>query len=234
MRLNKFIAHSGIASRRKADALIEKGKVLVNGEVAGIGYDVKEGDRVQVDGHEIHPEKRMIYYMLNKPVGYITSVSDEYDRPTVLDLMPDIRERIYPVGRLDYNTSGLLLITNDGDLANRLMHPSKDVTKTYVARVRGLFTYREAGILEQGVDIGDDHRTLPAEVEILRQSNSSSTVQIKIREGRNHQVRRMFSAVGHDVQELERIALGNLTMAHLKPGMFRKLSENEIRYLKSL
>ena len=234
MRLNKYIAHSGVASRRKADELIADGKVRINGKIAEIGSDVKEDDVVEVNGKEIRLEKRLVYYMLNKPVGYITTVSDDHGRPTVLDLMPDIRERIYPVGRLDYNTSGLLIITNDGDLANHLMHPSKKIFKTYVATVKGLFTMANAAALKRGVDIGDQWKTLPAEVEILRQGQGNSVVRIQISEGRNHQVRRMFQAVGHDVLELERTALGNLQMAHLKPGMFRKLSENEIKYLRSL
>ncbi|MBR2778914.1 MAG: rRNA pseudouridine synthase, partial [Firmicutes bacterium] len=208
MRLNKYIAHSGVASRRKADELIAAGKVRINGQPAGIGSDVKDGDVVEVNGQVIHPEKRMVYYMLNKPVGYITTVSDDHGRPTVLDLMPDIKERIYPVGRLDYNTSGLLIITNDGDLANRLMHPSKKIYKTYVATVKGLFTMANAAALKRGVDIGDAWKTMPAEVEILRQNNASSVVKIQISEGRNHQVRRMFQAVGHDVVELERTAIG--------------------------
>ncbi len=234
MRLNKYIAHSGVASRRKADELIQSGKVRINGKTATIGNDVKDGDIVEVDGKEIRLEKRMVYYMLNKPAGFITSVSDDQGRQTVLDLMPDIPERIYPVGRLDYNTSGLLIMTNDGELANRLMHPSKKIYKTYVAKVKGLFTMANAAALKKGVDIGDEWRTLPAEVEILKQGNSESTVKIRISEGRNHQVKRMFQTVGHEVIELERTAIGNLQMAHLKPGMIRKLSENEIRYLKSL
>lgn len=234
MRLNKYIAHSGVASRRKADELIAKGQVKINGKTAGIGMDVAEGDVVDVCGQIIRPEKRMVYYMLNKPEGYITSVSDDQGRPTVLELMPEIRERIYPVGRLDYNTSGLLIVTNDGDLANHIMHPSKKVFKTYVAEVKGLFTMADQRALERGVDIGDKHRTLPAEVEIIKQSESRSLVQIRISEGRNRQIRRMMEAVGHDVIRLERTAIGNLAMAHLKPGMLRKLSQNEINYLKKL
>ncbi len=234
MRLNKYIAHSGVASRRKADELIAEGKVKVNGRTASVGYDVQDGDVVNVSGKVIKPEKRLVYYMLNKPEGYITSVSDDQDRPAVLDLMPDIKERIYPVGRLDYNTSGLLIMTNDGDLANHLMHPSKKVFKTYIAEVKGLFTMANARALERGVDIGDGYPTLPAEVELISQSEHISTVKLRISEGRNRQIRRMMSAVGHEVISLERIAIGNLTMAHLKPGMLRKLSKNEIDYLKSL
>ena len=162
MRLNKYIAHSGVCSRRKADQLIGQGQVTVNGQKAECGYDVKDGDEVSVAGRIIRPEKRLIYYILNKPEGYITSVDDEQGRQTVLDLMPDIRERIYPVGRLDYNTSGMLIMTNDGDLAYKLTSPHKDIFKTYVAEVAGLFLYRDAEKLRRGVDIGG-YVTKPAE-----------------------------------------------------------------------
>lgn len=233
MRLNKYIAHSGVCSRRKADELIEQGFVTVNGEKAHTGYDVVDGDVVAVKGSPIKPEKRLVYYMLNKPVGYITTVDDEQDRPTVMDLLDEIKERVYPVGRLDFNTSGMLLLTNDGDLAYKLTHPNHNVVKTYIAEVGGLLTIAEAKRLERGVDIGK-HITAPAEVEILSQSDSTSVAQIKISEGKNRQVRRMFEAVGHRVVALERIAIGNMKMAHLKPGQYRKLSQNEIEYLKRL
>ncbi len=233
MRLNKYIAHCGAASRRKADELVKKGLVRVNGKIAEIGQDVAEGDVVELKGKAITPEKRMVYYMLNKPTGYVTTSSDDQGRPTVLDLMPDISERIYAVGRLDYNTSGLLILTNDGDLAFRIMHPKSMIFKTYVAEVTGLVTMYEASKLRKGVAI-DGHTTAPAEVEIIRQSKSGSLVEIRISEGRNRQVRRMFEAIGHRVVALERTAVGNMKMAHLKQGQFRKLSENEIKYLKNL
>lgn len=233
MRLNKYIAHSGVCSRRKADELIQKGLVKVNGKKAEQGYDVADGDVVEVDGKTIKPEKRLVYYLLNKPAGYITTVDDEQDRPTVLELMPDIEERIYPVGRLDYNTSGMLIMTNDGDLAYRLTHPKSKVFKTYRALVGGLLTIAESRKLEKGVNV-DGHRTLPARVKILKQNESNTLVEIQIQEGRNRQVRKMFEAVGHKVIALDRIAIGNMKMAHLKQGQYRKLSQNEIQYLKSL
>jgi len=233
MRLNKYIAHSGVCSRRKADELIQKGLVKVNGKKAEQGYDVADGDVVEVDGKTIKPEKRLVYYLLNKPAGYITTVDDEQDRPTVLELMPDIEERIYPVGRLDYNTSGMLIMTNDGDLAYRLTHPKSKVFKTYRALVGGLLTIAESRKLEKGVNV-DGRRTLPARVKILKQNESNTLVEIQIQEGRNRQVRKMFEAVGHKVIALDRIAIGNMKMAHLKQGQYRKLSQNEIQYLKSL
>lgn len=233
MRLNKYIAHSGVASRRKADELVEKGLVKINGVTASTGMDVGPGDVVEVDGKIIEPEKKLVYYMLNKPVGYITTASDEQGRPTVLDLMPEVEERIYPVGRLDYMTSGLLIMTNDGDLAYKLMHPSKRVFKTYVAEVGGLLTIHEARRLSAGVKI-QGRMTAPAKVEILSQSDSSSRVMISISEGRNRQVRRMFEAVGHRVIRLERISIANLKLGHLKEGRYRKMSQNEIDYLKRL
>ena len=161
MRLNKYIAHSGVCSRRKADQLIGQGQVTVNGQKAECGYDVKDGDEVSVAGRIIRPEKRLIYYILNKPEGYITSVDDEQGRQTVLDLMPDIRERIYPVGRLDYNTSGMLIMTNDGDLAYKLTSPHKDIFKTYVAEVAGLFLYamrKSSGAALTSADMSQNRR----------------------------------------------------------------------------
>lgn len=234
MRLNKYIAHSGVTSRRKADELIEKGKVRVNGAVAPVGYEVREGDVVEVYGRRIRPEKKLVYYMLNKPAGFITSLEDERGRRTVMDLIDLPDERIYPVGRLDYNTSGLLLLTNDGELANHITHPSGTIEKTYVAEVKGFFHISDAQKLRRGVDIGDRHPTAPADIEIIRQTDSTSTVVIKIHEGRNRQVRRMMEAVGHDVVRLERTAIGNLRLGHLKTGRYRKLSDKEIEYLRGL
>lgn len=233
MRLNKYIAHSGVCSRRKADELIQQGLVKVNGRKAEPGYDVVDGDVVDVNGEIIKPEKRLVYYLLNKPAGYITTVDDEQDRPTVLELMPDIEERIYPVGRLDYNTSGMLIMTNDGDLAYRLTHPKSHVFKTYRALVGGLLTIHESRKLERGVMV-DGRKTLPAKIKILKQNESNTLVEIQISEGRNRQIRKMFEAVGHKVIALDRIAIGNMKMAHIKQGQYRKLSQNEIQYLKSL
>lgn len=234
MRLNKYIAHAGIASRRKADELTINGNVKINGiSVREPGREVKEGDVVEVNGTRIdHPEE-LEYVLLNKPVGYITSVRDDKDRPVVTDLTGDIDARLFPVGRLDYNTSGLLLMTNDGDMAYRLSHPKHHVTKTYRARVAGVLSGERLARLRRGVDIGG-FVTSPAKVKVLKQNPRSAIVEIQIHEGKNRQVRKMFAAVGNKVQELQRTAIGELHLGRLMEGHYRKLTREEIEYLKSL
>lgn len=233
MRINKYIASCGEASRRVADELIQKGKVSVNGNVLREpGYDVQEGDEVRVYGRVIHLETRKAYYLLNKPVGYVTTTVDKEGRPTVMDLVQEEGVRLFPVGRLDYNTSGLLILTNDGDLSNKLMHPSKEFPKTYRVRAAGTVTFRDIQRLEQGIDIGG-FVTSPAEAKLIRHDRNSSIVEITIHEGKNRQVRRMFKALGYPVQELERIGLGNLVIGRLARGSYRKLSREEVEYLKS-
>lgn len=232
MRINKYIADAGIASRRKADELIRSGQVKVNGAVlTQPGYDVQDGDEVIVSGQKLfHREQPKVYYMLNKPVGCITSVHDEKGRPTVMDCMAEIEERIYPVGRLDYQTSGLLFLTNDGDFAYRLTHPKHEVGKTYVLRAEGSLSHRQLQRLRSGVDIGG-FRTSPAEVRVLKCNKHSTVLEMTIHEGKNRQIRRMLEAVGSRVIELERIAYGNIVLGHLKPGHFRKLNPSEVDYL---
>lgn len=232
MRLNKYIAQAGLASRRKADEMIAAGKVKINGTVfRELGYDVVEGDVVEVAGRKIEPEKKKVYFMLNKPRGYITTMQDEKDRPTVMELVADVNYRIFPVGRLDGDTSGLLLLTNDGDLACRLTHPRHEVWKTYHARIQGGLPQERILRLCRGVDIGG-FVTSPAKVRVLKQTEHSSIVEIKIREGKNRQIRKMFEAVGNKVIELERVAMGELYLGHLMEGHYRKLSQKEIDYLK--
>jgi len=234
MRLNKYIAQSGVASRRKADELTIAGKVKINGCVmTQPGYDVQEGDAVNVNGVDIRPEKKMVYLILNKPKGFVTTAHDDQGRPTVMDLVADIEERIYPIGRLDYNTTGMLLMTNDGDLAYRLTHPKHHVYKTYRARVNGILPLEKAAQLRRGVDIGG-FITSRSKVQILKHGEHSSIVEIQIYEGKNRQVRKMFAAVGHKVIDLERIAIGELHLGHLKSGHYRKLTPREIEYLKTL
>lgn len=234
VRINKYIASCGVTSRRKADQLIIDGKVAVNGAVMKEpGYDVQPVDEVLCEGRKISPEVGKTYILLNKPVGYVTTTSDDKNRPTVLDLIQDEDRRIFPVGRLDYNTSGLLILTNDGDVANKLMHPSKELDKTYRAVVSGILTHGKIARLEKGIDIGG-FKTSPANVEVRKHNRNSTVVDITIHEGKNHQVRRMFKAVGAPVQELERIKIGNLVIGRLAGGGYRKLGPAEVEYLKSI
>lgn len=233
MRINKYIASAGVTSRRKADELIEEGKVRVNGSVLlNPGYHVEEGDIIEVNGVRIEPEEKKVYYLLNKPVGYVTSTYDKEGRPTVMELVPD-NVRVFPVGRLDYNTSGLLILTNDGELSNKLMHPSHEFDKRYLVRANGIVSRAEAARLAAGIDIGG-FVTSPAEVELLRHDRNSTVAQITIHEGKNRQVRRMFKAIGHPVLELTRVGLGKLEIGKLSIGQCRKLGPAEVEYLKKI
>lgn len=231
MRINQYIAAAGVCSRRRADELIAEKRVKVNGELlTSPGYHVQEGDTVEVDGARIEPAGRKVYYLLNKPEGYVTSTADKEGRPLVTDLVPD-SVRVFPVGRLDFNTSGLLILTNDGDLANALMHPSKEFNKKYLVRAQGIVTLKEAKRLEKGVDIGG-FVTSPAEVHLLKHDRNSTVAEIVIHEGKNRQVRRMFKAIGHPVLELCRTGLGDLSIGKLAIGQCRKLSPAEVENLK--
>lgn len=234
MRLNKYIASAGICSRRKADELIAAGNVKINGAVMReMGYDVQEGDQVSVNGRPIEAAEKKVYLALNKPLGCVTSMDDDRDRSTVADLVKDIPQRVFPVGRLDYNTTGLLLMTNDGDLAYRLTHPKHEIGKTYVALVSGVISDVRLNRLRRGVDIGG-FVTSPAKVRVLKQNPHSTVVEITIHEGKNRQVRKMFNAVGNKVMKLERTAIGDIRLGHQLPGHWRKLTRQEIDYLKSL
>ncbi|MCQ2560894.1 MAG: rRNA pseudouridine synthase [Clostridia bacterium] len=234
MRLNKYIAQAGICSRRKADELTKEGKVKINGAVMKEpGYDVQDGDVVMVGGVTLEAPEQHVYYALNKPCGYITTTSDEKDRPTVISLLTDVTARVYPVGRLDGDTSGLLLLTNDGDLTYHVSHPSKKVYKTYLALVAGYLKKDELWALRNGVDIGEKRPTAPARVTILKEKSDTTLLEIQICEGRNRQVRRMCKAVGHTVLELQRTAIGEIKLGRLLEGNYRKLTPREIEYLKN-
>jgi len=234
MRLNRYIAQAGVTSRRKADELTINGNVKINGiTMSELGYDVQEGDIVEVNGRVLQPSSNQIYIMLNKPKGYITAVSDERDRPTVMELLTDIEERLFPVGRLDYNTSGILLMTNDGDLANKLLHPKNHIYKTYRAKVSGVLSKEKVARLRNGIDIGG-YVTSKANVSVIKQGERSALVEIQIFEGKNRQIRKMFAAVGNKVLELERVGIGEMRIGHLKEGHYRKLTRQEIEYLKDL
>ena len=226
IRLNKYIAECGICSRRKADILIESGKVLVNDIVIkdlGVIIDDTK-DQVKVDGKTISKENKYVYIMLNKPKGYVTTNSEQFGRKSVIDLI-DTDYRIFPIGRLDMNTEGLLLLTNDGEFANKLMHPKNKVEKTYIANVKGNITKEKTEHLINGVDIGG-YITKPAQVRII--SKDKNEIEIKISEGKNRQVRKMCEAVGLKVINLKRTSIGKLNLGNLKIGEYRYLNKNEI------
>lgn len=228
MRINKYIAASGIASRRKADELIKNGNVKVNGNaLTEPGYEVSEGDLVEVNGTPVLPPEEKKYLLLNKPVGYITTVKDESGRPTVMDLMGEVEGRVFPVGRLDVNTSGMLIMTNDGDFAYRVAHPKHQLGKTYLVKVRGVVSRGKLDRLRKGVDIGG-FMTSPAEVEVVKELPKHTVLEITIHEGKNRQVRKMCKAIGCPVEELERIAIGPVKIGRLATGGYRKLTRQEI------
>jgi 23S rRNA pseudouridine2605 synthase len=233
-RLQKLIAAAGLASRREAERWISAGRVTVNGRVAALGDQADPGrDRVAVDGRPLRSEEQKITLMLNKPVGYVTTARDPQGRKVVMELVRDIPARLFSVGRLDINTEGLLLLTNDGDLAARLSHPSHEVAKTYLVRIRGRLTDDERRRLEQGLQL-EDGPTAPARVEKVRSSGSHTWLEMTITEGRNRQVRRMCEAVGHPVSRLKRIRMGFLDLGELRSGQHRLLTSGEVRRLKSL
>lgn len=233
IRLQKYIAMSGKASRRAAEDMIKQGRVKVNGEhIKELGTKVEIGaDTVFLDGKEIKPEIKKYYIMLNKPVGYVSTVNDQFDRPTVIDLVDEeIKARVFPVGRLDYDTEGLLLLTNDGDFTYRVSHPKFQMNKTYIAILKGGITPKALSILRSGVKI-EDYKTSPAEVEMLSCEKGVTVIKITIHEGKNRQVRKMFEVVGCKVTELKRISIGSVELGNLPLGRWRYLTSHEINYL---
>lgn len=233
-RLQKIIAESGMCSRRKAEELISRGCVKVNGYTAKLGDGATPHDVVTVNGERLNvPKKREKYYlMLNKPRGYVTTMSDELDRRCVTELLADFPERVYPVGRLDRNSEGLLLFTNDGKFANDIMHPSRHVSKTYRVTIRPTVSDEQLSQLSAGVVI-DGKKTMPATVNVLAQEQGRAVLQIVIREGRNRQIRKMCEAVGLEVARLKRTAIGPIKLGMLKPGTYRELSAEELRAIRS-
>lgn len=235
MRINKYIAHAGVASRRKAETLIKQGLVTINGKrVTELATLVKSGDVVEVEGSPIYNEEK-VYYLLNKPRGVISSVSDEKGRQTVIDLLPDVKQRIYPVGRLDWDTSGLLLLTNDGDFTDKMIHPRNEIDKVYLARVKGIATKENLRPLTRGVSI-EGKKTKPARYNIIKvePDKNRSVVELTIHEGRNHQVKKMFESVGLLVDKLSRIQFGTLDLSGLRPGDARRLTKKEVSQLHNL
>ena len=232
VRLQKYLSDCGVASRRKSEELIEQGKVRVNGKVASIGEKIDpKHDTITVSGKKIVRQKTHTYIMLHKPRGFITTMSDEMDRKCVAQLIQDVPARVYPVGRLDRDSEGLLLFTNDGAFANAMTHPSKHVPKTYRVTVRPSITQEQLTALTQGVII-DDGVTAPAEVRVITKEENRVVLEIILYEGRNRQIRKMCEALGLEVARLRRTAIGSVKLGMLKQGDWRELTEEEVRKLQ--
>ena len=231
-RLQKILSKAGLASRREAETMITSGRVAVNGVVVTeLGSKADPGhDRITLDGNPVRLKQARLYVLLYKPAGYVTTLKDPEGRPVVTALLEGIKERVYPVGRLDYNTEGLLLLTNDGDWANGLAHPRHEVEKEYLVKVRGTPNAEQMRRLAEGIDL-DEGRTAPARVALVRESEKNSHLSITIHEGRYRQVRRMCEAVGLTVAALKRIRYGFLQLGDLKPGEYRLLTADEAKRL---
>ncbi len=230
-RLQKIIAHAGICSRRKAEIYIADGRVAVNGKTItrpGVKVDPEQAI-ITVDGKTIHREKA-VYILLNKPVGYVTTLNDPQGRPIVTDLLPRMNNRVFPVGRLDLDSEGALLFTNDGTLANKVLHPRNEVNKTYEALVRGIPKPENLRRLEQGIEL-DGLKTWPAKLRVLRKTRGTALIEIVIHEGKKRQVRKMFQAIGHPVLRLKRTAYGKLKLGTLEPGKHRYLTQKDLKKL---
>jgi 23S rRNA pseudouridine2605 synthase len=231
-RLQKILAKAGIASRRKAEELIREGMVRVDVKVVtemGLLVDPDTQD-IEYNGNPVSCREKKVYILLNKPAGFLSTVHDPQARPIVTDLLQNVKERVYPVGRLDLDTEGALLLTNDGELAQKILHPSHEVNKTYVAKVKGQPGKKKLGALSRGIDL-DGRKTWPAGIEVLHIEQQATTIKIIIHEGRKRQVRKMFEAVGHPVLQLKRTAYGKLDLGELMPGKYRFLSTRDIKMI---
>lgn len=235
VRLQKFMADAGIASRRSCEKLILQGRVKLNGRIVKeMGVKVNlESDRVEVDGKICRRNFDLLYIVLNKPKGIISTAKDPFKRTKVVDLIEGVRERVYPVGRLDKDTEGLLILTNDGDATYRITHPKHKIDKIYIAQVKGIIGPKALVALREGVNL-EDGLTAPAKVKLLKFQADTTVVEISIHEGRNRQVRRMFEVVRHPVMNLKRIGIGELKLKNLKTGDWRFMTQKEIDYIKSL
>ncbi len=234
MRINKFLAEQGVASRRASDRLIEEGRVTLNGKLAKAGDDVSPSDVVAVDGKILSHKVNYEYYLLNKPKGYVCTVSDDKGRKTVIDLLPAGAGRVFPVGRLDYDTEGMLILTNDGALAYRLTVPKNEIPKTYLVRIEGTVTESQLNRLRAGVEIEKGVVTKKCKIKIVKTDKEYTKLQVVLTEGKNREIRRMFEVIGKNVDFLKRIKIGELTLSGLDRGAVRKLTKEEIFYLGNL
>lgn len=231
MRINKFIANCGLCSRRKADQLIKDGHVMINDKLMeDLGYIVKDNDVVKVNGVVLKPVEKKVYYMMNKPKGYVTSLNDEKGRKTVMDLLGDIPYRVFPVGRLDYDTEGLLLFTNDGDLSYKLTAPSSKITKTYIVKIEGDIKESELAVIRAGIVV-DGVKYDKCSLNIISKDEKYTKLQMIIHEGKNRQIRKSFEHIGKVVVFLKRIAIGQLRLGGLTRGKIKILNEKDLMYL---
>ncbi|MGL1931130.1 MAG: rRNA pseudouridine synthase [Desulfotalea sp.] len=232
MRLQKYLACSGLTSRRKAEQFILDGRVEVDGKVVTeLGTKVTpDKETVKVDGKLIKLEEQKVYYLLHKPRGYVTTLSDPQGRPVITELMTGVKERVYPVGRLDFDTEGALIMTNDGDLSQKILHPSFETFKTYHANLKGIPSKSNLDKLAHGISI-DNKMTAPAKISVISRNANSCTASITIHEGRKHQVKKMFAAIGHPVTYLKRIAYGKLKLGNIPKGQFISLSSKDLELI---
>lgn len=232
-RLQKYMASCGVASRRKCEKIILQERVKVNGTIVGeLGVKVDEEDEILLDGNLLQKENNKVYILLNKPKGYISTVKDERNRKTILDLI-NVKERVYPIGRLDKDTSGIIILTNDGEIYNNIIHPREEKIKAYKAKVKGKISSIDIEKFKSGIDIGG-YITAPSDIIVDKVNLNTTEVTIKIHEGKNRQIRRMCEAIGHDVLELDRISIGKIKKGNLSLGKYRDLTKSEIEYLKNL
>lgn len=235
MRINKFLAGTGLASRRKCEEYVNDKRVTVNGKVVtNLAFDVSEKDNVRVDGKRVVLPNKFTYIMMHKPKGYLTTVSDDRERKTVMELLPDNCKNLMPVGRLDFNSEGLLLFTNDGEVAQRLTKPSHEIVKLYSVKVEGEVTSEDVKKMQRGVELVDGTKFKECEIKIISTENRKTKLEVGLKEGKNREIRKIFDSFGYNVIFLKRVAIGNIKLGGLTRGTCRSLRPTEIEYLKSL
>ena len=234
MRINKYLALAGLGSRRNVEALVTTGKIKVNGKVVkDLATDIRETDNVQFNNKPVRVSTSFVYYKLHKPKGYVTTVEDDKERKTVMDLLRGVHQRVYPVGRLDYDTEGLLLFTNDGDITNILTKPNSEVEKTYTVHIEGTISKDEIQRLASGVDIGG-YVTKPCRIQLVDTTDKLSKLKVTISEGKNRQIRKMFEVIEKNITLLRRVQIGEITLGGLSRGEYAPLNAKELKYLRSL